>query len=82
MLKSSFSDYSDTCILGKGTITIAGAGADAAARNTDEIKTQVAFENYAPFSNRISQINNTQVDNAEYLDIMRSMHNVIENSNN
>ena len=39
LLISSFCDYSDTYILVKGTITIAGAGADAAARQADkEIK--------------------------------------------
>ena len=32
MLKSSLCDYSDACILVKGTITINGAGADTAAR--------------------------------------------------
>ena len=82
MLKSSLSDYSGACILAKGAITIAGAGADAAARNIDEIKKQLTFKNNAPFSNRISQINNTQVDNAGYLDIMRPMDNLIENRDN
>ena len=39
MLKSSSCDYSDTYILVKRTITITGAGADAAARQADkEIK--------------------------------------------
>ena len=36
MLKSSLCDYSDAYILVKGTITIAGEGADAAARHADE----------------------------------------------
>ena len=36
MLKSSLCDYSDTYILVKGTITITGAGDDAAARQADE----------------------------------------------
>ena len=36
MLRSSLCDYSDVYILVKGTITIAGAGADAAARHADE----------------------------------------------
>ena len=36
MLKSSLCDYSDAYILVKGTITIAGAGDDAAARQADE----------------------------------------------
>ena len=36
MLKSRLCDYSDAYILVKGTITITGAGADAAARQADE----------------------------------------------
>ena len=37
LLKSSLWDYSDANILVKGRITITGAGADAAARQADEI---------------------------------------------
>ena len=37
ILKSSLWDYSDANILVKGRITITGAGADAAARQADEI---------------------------------------------
>ena len=62
MLKSSLCDYSDTYILVKGTITITGEGADAAARQADAIDKGVAFKNCAPFTNCISEINNTQVD--------------------
>ena len=36
MLKSSLCDYSDAYIFVKGTITITGAGDDAAARQADE----------------------------------------------
>ena len=36
MLKSILCDYSDACILVKGTITITGAGADTAAGQADE----------------------------------------------
>ena len=36
MLKSSLCDYSDAYILFKGTITITGAGPDAAARQADD----------------------------------------------
>ena len=59
MLKSSLCDYSDAHIPVKGTITITGAGADAAARKADERNKGVAFKNCAPFTNRISEINNT-----------------------
>ena len=65
MLKSSLCDYSDAYILVKGTITIAGAGDDAAAIQADERDKGVAFKNCAPFTNYIIEINNTQVGNAK-----------------
>ena len=82
MLKSSLCDYSDAYILVKGRITITGAGADAAARQADERDKGVAFKNCAPFINCISEINNTQVDNAKDIDIIMPMYNLIEYSDN
>ena len=82
MLKSSLCDYSDTYILVKGTIAITGAGADAAARQADARDKGVAFKNCAPFINCISEINNTQVDNAKDIDIVMPMYNLIEYSDN
>ena len=82
MLKSSLCDYSDAYILVKGKITIAGAGADAAARQADERDKVVIFENCAPFTNCISEINNTQIDNAKDIDIVMPMYNLIEYSDN
>ena len=43
MLKSRLCDYSDVYNLVKGKITITGAGADAAARQADQIDKGVAF---------------------------------------
>ena len=77
MLKSSLCDYSDACILVKGTITITGAGNDAAARQADERDKGVVFKNCAPFTNFISKINNTQVGNAKDIDIVMPMYNLI-----
>ena len=82
MLKSSLCDYSDAYILLKGKITIAGAGADAAARQADERDKVVIFKNCAPFTNCISEINNTQIDNAKDIDIVMPMYNLIEYSDN
>ena len=82
MLKSSLCDYSDAYILVKGTITIAGAGDDAAARQADERDKGVIFKNCAPFTNCISEINNTQVDNAKDIDTVMPMYNLIEYSDN
>ena len=82
MLKSSLCDYSDAYILVKRKITITGEGADEAARQADESDKGVTFENCAPFTNCISEINNTQIDNAKDTDIVMPMYNLIEYSDN
>ena len=82
MLKSSLYEYSDAYILFQGTIKITGAGADAAVRLLDERDKGVAFKNCAPFTSCISEINNTQVDNAKDIDIVMPMYNLIEYSDN
>ena len=82
MLKFSSYDYSDACILVKGRITITGAGDDAASRQADERDKGVAFKNCFPFINCISEINNTQADNAKDIDIVMPMYNLIEYNDN
>ena len=82
MLRSSLCDYNDEYILVKGKITIIGAGDDAAARQADERDKGVAFKNCAPFTNCISEINDTQIDNAKDIDIAMPMYNLIEYSDN
>ena len=82
MLKSNVRYYSDAYILVKGKITITGAGVDAAARQADERDKGVAFKNCAPFTNCISKINNTQIDNAKDIDIVMPVYNLIEYSDN
>ena len=78
MLKSSLCDYSDAYVLVKGNITVnITAAADADANNTNK---KVIFKNCAPFTNCISEINNTQVDNAKDIDIVMSVYNLIEYS--
>ena len=68
MLRSSLCDYSDAYILIKGHISVNNnAGAGAAANNFGK---KVIFKNRVPFTNCISKINNTQIDNAEYIDIV------------
>ena len=73
MLQSSLCDYSDAYILGKGTIEV---------DNTSAAGTVTNNTNCAPFTNCISKINNTQIGNAEHIDIVMPMHNLIEDSNN
>ena len=80
MLRSSLCDFSDAYILVKGNITVNNtAAADADANNTNK---KVIFKNCAPFINCISKINNTQIVNAEYIDIVMPMYNLKEYSEN
>ena len=80
MLRSSLCDYSDAYIIAKGNISVNNnAGAGAAANDTNK---KVMFKNYSLFTNCISKINNNQIDNAEYIDIVMPMYNLIEYSDN
>ena len=72
--------YSDTYILVKGNITINNTLAEGAAANN--IGKKVIFKNCGPFTNCISKINNTQIDNVKYTDTVMPMYNLIEYSNN
>ena len=82
MLKSNLCDYTDSYILVKGTITITGEGDNAAAEQADERDKVVTFKNCAPFTKCISRINNTDIDNAQDIDIVMPMYNLIECSDN
>ena len=65
-------------ILLKGTIIITGMGDDAAARWADERNKGVIFKNCAPFTKCISKINDTEIDNAQDIDIVMPMYNLIK----
>lgn len=82
LLKSSLYEYSNPYIVVKGTIAITRAAADTALQITDEIDMQLTFKNWALFTNCISQINSTYVDNAGYLDIVILLYNLIGYNNN
>ena len=80
MLKSSSCDYRDAYILVKGTASVNNTAAvGAAVHNTNK---KVIFKNCAPFTNCISEIHNTQIDNAKDIDIVMPMYNLIEYSDN
>ena len=58
MLKSSLCGYSDAYILVKGTISFVGQAGD----NPNNNNKKVVSQNCAPFTDFISEINNTQID--------------------
>ena len=77
MIKSSLCDYTDTCILVSGTITVS----ELAAGRDNNI-TQVLLKNCASYTDCISGKNNTQIDNAKDIDVVMPMYNLIEYSDN
>ena len=73
LLQLDLCDYSDAYIVVKEAITVA-------CLNDDTYDKILAFKNNAPFIGCISKINNTLIGNAEDLDIVRPMYNLIEYS--
>ena len=69
-------DYSDTHILVTGTITVPNTTAAGVAVNNTNKK--VIFKNCAPFTDCITEINNTQVDDAQKIDVVMPTYNLIE----
>ena len=77
ILRSDVCDYGEACIVFKGTITLT----KVANRNFINVTNRfLAFKNNAPFTNCISKINNVLIDNAEYLDVVIPMYNLLEYS--
>ena len=62
-----------------GTITVRNTAATAANPNN---RKNIIIKNCAPFINCISEINNTQIDNAKDIDIVMPMYKLIEYSDN
>ena len=75
ILRSDLCDYSDAYIVVKEKIIVTNPGNDAYDK-------KLAFKNNAPFTSCILKINNTLIDNAEDLDIVMPMYNLIEYSKN
>ena len=79
MLRSDLCDFSDAYIVFKETITLTKTN----ERGFIDIGNRfLAFKNNSPFTNCISKINNVLIDNAEDLDIVMPMYNLLEYSKN
>ena len=79
MLRSSSWEYSHTYIAFKGIITVPNTPAAAAPSNKNK---EVVFKNCAPFTDCISEINYTQIDNTKDIDVIINRCNLIEYSEN
>ena len=77
MLRSNLCNYSDAYIVVKGIVTVS-----ADERSRDEMNKQVILKNNAPFISCISKINGVLVENAEDLDIVMTMYNLLAYSKN
>ena len=71
-LESSICYYSDAYILVTGNINVTGGNNN----------TKVAFKNCSPFRKCRTEINETFIDEADFIDITMPMYNLIEYSDN
>ena len=75
ILRSDLCDYSDAYIVVKGKIIVTNPDNDAYDK-------KLARKNNAPFTSCISKIDNALINNAEDLDIVVPMYNLLEYSKN
>ena len=76
MLRSNLCDHADAYILVNGTITVAGN------RPRDRQNRPLTLKNNAPFVSCITRINNELIEDADDLDIVLPMYNLLEYSKN
>ena len=83
MLRSSLCDYSDAYILVKGTITVTAPGVNNNANNIrDKRNRPLILKNNAPFVSCITRINAELIEDADDLDIVMPIYNLLEYSKN
>ena len=74
MLRSDLCHYNDAYIVVRGTIGLL----DAVANENDKIEKNVVFQTNAPFRSSFSNVNSTFIGNAENLNIVMPMYNLLE----
>ena len=83
VLRSNLCDYSDAYILVKGTITVTAPGVNNNANNIrDKRNKPVILKNNATFVSCIIRINGELTEDADDLDIVMFMYNLLEYSKN
>ena len=75
MIRSDLCEFSDSYIVVKGTITVTDP-------NDASYDKKLALKNNVPLTSCTSKINNTLIDNAEDLDIVIPMYNLLQYSKN
>ena len=81
--RSSLCDYSDAYILVKGTITVTAPGVNNNVNNIrDKRNRPLILKNDAPFVSCITRINGELIEDANDLDIVMCMYNLLEYSKN
>ena len=80
MLRSDLCDYADVYILANGTITVMAA---AGANNIrDKRNRKLILKNNVPFVSCITRINGELIEDADDLDIVMPMYNLLKHSKN
>ena len=83
MLRSNLCDYSDAYILVKDKIVVTAPGVNNDANNIrDKRNRPVMLKNNAPFVSCITRINGELIEDADDLDIVMPMYNLVEYSKN
>ena len=83
MLRSNLCDYSDAYILVKGTITVTAPGVNNNANNIRHKRNRpLILTSNAPFVSCITRINGELIEDADDLDIVMPIYNLLEYSKN
>ena len=82
MIRSNLCDYINAYVIFSGTITISVSGDHDAAKWADGRYKGVIFKNCVVFTDCISNINNTQMDNPKDIDFLIPLYDLVEYSDN
>ena len=77
MLRSDLCDYKDAYTVAKGVVTVS-----TEEKDRDEMDRDFVLKNNTPFISCISKINGAFIENAENLDIVMPMYNLLNYSKN
>ena len=78
MLRSNLCDYFDAYVLVKGTITVTAPRANNGLNNIRDKKNRpLILKNNAPFVSCITRINGELIEDADDLDIVMPMYNLL-----